>query len=174
MIVWYRMQQGVWALLAFTQTVDEVLAQQHLNEAQWALFCQMSHSEQLHSLNVLRTVLAQASETPSDLAVAALMHDVGKSRYHMSVLEKTLVTLIKTFLLGWFQQLSEADKVTTWRAPFAVYRYHPDWGAELMSEADSTERTLWLVAHHQDAAETWHNHPNYPLLLRLQAADDVN
>lgn len=174
MIVRYRIQQGVRTLLAFAQSVDEPLARHYLNAAQWHIFCGLARSEQLHSLNVLRAVLRQSAETPRDLAIAALLHDVGKSRYHMSLPQKTSATLIKAFLPAVFDHLSAEEDLTTWRAPFAVYRYHPQWGAALLCRTGASERTLWLVAHHQENRERWRDHPHYPLLERLQRADDTN
>lgn len=63
-----RIQQGIRALLAFTQTVDYELTERYLTTEQMALFRRMAKSEQLHSLNVLRDVLAQEEQTPHDLA----------------------------------------------------------------------------------------------------------
>lgn len=169
-----RFQQGIRALLAFTQTVDYNLAEQYLSPEQMTLFRQMSQSEKLHSIQVLRTVLAQESETPNDLAVAALMHDVGKSRYHLAVWQKTISILVMKLLPQLDQSLSATDHLTFWRAPFVVRRHHPKWSAELLASVKSSSRVVWLAAHHADAREQWHGHPDYGLLDRLIRADDAN
>jgi hypothetical protein len=169
-----RFRQGIRALLAFTQDVDYALAATYLNDRQMSLFKQMGRSEQLHSLNVLRSVLAQSPQTPHDLAVAALLHDVGKSRRNMAVWQKTISVLVKTFLPPLNHYLSKDDKLTFWNAPFVVRCWHPKWSAELLAETDASECVLWLAGHHADAAEQWHEHPYYPLLLRLQQADNEN
>lgn len=169
-----RIQQGVSALLAFARAVDYDLAARYLTSEQLALFKQMARAEQLHSLNVLRDVLAQADETPHDLAVAALMHDVGKSRRHLSVAQKTISVLVKRFWPALEQRLTADERTDFWHAPFTVRRYHPKWSAELLAQRGASERAIWLAQHHQDDAATWQDHPNYPLLLRLQAADDAN
>lgn len=173
-----RLQQGVRALLAFSQDVDYELAAQYLNVPQMTLFRQMTRTDQLHVLNVLRDVLAadrQANRsTPHDLAVAALLHDAGKGRYHLSLPEKTFVVLVRAFLPALYETLSQQERLNTWHAAFAVYRYHAKWSAEMLQPAGASERAIWLAAHHQDDAETWHAHPHYDLLCRLQRADDAN
>lgn len=169
-----RLRQGVRALLAVSQTVDYELIQTVLAPAQLALFRQMSRSEQLHSLNVLRSVWAQATETPHDLSVASLMHDVGKSRYRMSLFQKALVVLVRKGLPRLYRRWSRAGTLDDWRAPFVVSRYHPQWSAELLASVGASERAVWLVAHHQEPLALWRGHPYSALLERLQMADDMN
>jgi HD domain len=169
-----RIRQGVRALLAFGYPVDYGLAEQYLSARQMVLFCQMGRSEQLHSLNVLRSVLAQSAQTPSELAVGALLHDVGKGRYRLAVWQKTVAVLVKHLLPGLNARLAAHDTLTLWNAPFVVRQWHPRWSAELLAGADSAAAVVWLAEHHADAAEQWREHPDYPLLVRLQKADDEN
>lgn len=170
----YRLRQGMRALFAFSQQVDYTLAASALTPPQLALFRQMSRGEQLHSLNVLRTILEQESHTPDDLAAAALLHDVGKSRYRLSIAQKSLAIIVHKALPGLYRSLSRGDTLNLWRAPFIVRQQHPRWGAEMLRQTHTAERVLWLVEHHQDAAAKWQNHPHYELLRRLQRADNMN
>lgn len=168
----YRFQQGVRALLAFTQPVDHDLAAAHLPPHLLPCFEQMRRSEQLHSLNVLRSVLQQEIDTPPPLAQAALLHDVGKSRYPFPVWQKTLVVLVRAFLPYLFKQLSQGSTDNFWQRPFVVNVQHPQWSAEMAAGAD--EQTRWLIAHHADLLSQWGEHPDLYLLKRLKQADDAN
>ncbi|MBL8164963.1 MAG: hypothetical protein JNJ61_23470, partial [Anaerolineae bacterium] len=56
-----RLKQGLRALLAFSRPVDWDLAAETLSPDLMTLFRRLKRSEQLHSLNVLRGVLAQGS-----------------------------------------------------------------------------------------------------------------
>lgn len=169
-----RIQQGIRALLAFSQPVDYDLAAQYLSDSQLAAFKQMSRSEQLHSLNVLRSVLTGANQTPQDLAIVALMHDVGKSRYHLAVWQKTLAVLVRKFAPALFRRWRTNETLTLWRAPYIVATFHPKWSAEILRETGANECVIWLAEHHQDDADQWREHPHYELLIRLQQADDLN
>jgi hypothetical protein len=170
----HRIKQGGRALLAFAQPLDETLAQQTLSPAQMSLFRQLNRAEQLHSLNVLRDVLAQADSTPPDLAAAALLHDCGKSRYALATWQKTLAVLVRAFVPPLEKYLSQDDRLSFWRAPFVVRQYHPAWGAQMLSDIGAAPRLIWLVAHHADPLDRWQDHPDVTLLARLKKADDAN
>lgn len=169
----YRLRQGVRALLAFSQPVDHSLAARYLSVEELRLFQQMRRNEQLHSLNVLRAVLAQA-ETPPDLAVAALLHDVGKIRYPMAIWQKSIAVLIAKLTPSLYQRWSMAEESAWWARPVIVKARHPQWSGELLSAIHSSATAIWWVTHHQDAADQWRDHPYFAGLQRLQAADNEN
>lgn len=171
-----RMRQGMRALLAFRETPDLNLAAQYLNMPQLALFRQMPHLEQVHAINVLKTLLTlPLPETADDralddLAVAALLHDVGKSIHRVRVWQKTLPVLVKAASPELYGKFTDRDpKNHLWRA-FAVKAHHPAWGAQMAARANTSARALWLIEHHQDAPDEVTD----PLLRLLQTADDAN
>ena len=168
-----RLRQGIRALLAFSRPVDTALAAEYLSPALMTCFEQMRRSEQLHSLNVLRGTLVQGS-TPPDLAIAALLHDVGKSRYPFPTWQKTLVVLIKTFTPRLFQRLSQGSEKNFWQRPFVLSKHHPAWSAQIVAAAGAPECAVWLVAHHADSLSRWADHSYLHLLERLKQADDTN
>ncbi len=167
-----RMRQGLRALFAFSQPLDLDLAAQYLSPPLLSLFRQMKRSEQLHSLNVLRTVEEQGT-VPHDLAVAALLHDVGKSRYPLHVWQKTIAVLIHAAWPGLFRRWSIGDPANPLYRPFVVNVCHPNWSADMIAEAGASEDTVWLVRHHADHDSAIE--PKYTdWLRRLQQADDAN
>jgi hypothetical protein len=169
-----RVRQGIRALLAFTRAVDYDLVAEYLSPQQLALFRQMRRSEQLHSLNVLRSALAQGP-VPDDLAVAALLHDVGKVRHPLAIWQKSLAVIVRAFSPGLFRRWSQVEQPRPWQLACVVAEQHPAWSAELAAAADTSERALWLISHHDRSATDWgENHPHVYLLKRLQAADDAN
>lgn len=173
MPVVYRLQQGARALFAFSQSVDWVLAERYLSPALMALFRQMDRGEQLHSLAVLRDVLAQG-DTPNDLAVAALLHDVGKSRYPISVWQKTLAVMVRAVAASAYTRWSKGSPLNLWQRPFVVYEQHPQWSAEMLQAAGASVGACWLVAHHASSLDTATTPAQVEWLKRLQQADDQN
>jgi hypothetical protein len=169
----YRIGQAIRGLVAFSQPVDYALAAAYLSPELMALFDRMRRSEQLHGLNVLRTVLAQG-QAPRDLGVAALLHDVGKSRYSVRIWQKTIAVVVETLAPRLFERFSRGNPARFWLRPFVVKARHPEWSAEMLAEAGASEAAVWLAAHHQDEASRWKRHPYFPLLQRLQRADDAN
>ncbi|MFN8529204.1 MAG: hypothetical protein U0670_11365 [Anaerolineae bacterium] len=176
-MIWlHRFQQGLRALavMAFAPTIDDSQAALYLTPQQLADFRRLKPAEQMHSLRVLSAVLAQADPTPSALAAAALMHDVGKTRYPVSLFGKTLPVLVSVVSPTLVTRLSQGDPRRWWVRPFATYRLHPQWSGDILTASHANPDAVWLAAHHADPAEEWHDHPLYPLLVRLQQADDVN
>lgn len=173
MTMTYRVRQGLQALSAFARTPDYGLAARYLAPPLMDVFRAMRRNEQLHSLNVLRALLAEG-DTPRDLAVAALLHDSGKSRYPLGVWQKTYAVLLRRLFPRLFERLSSGNPHNLLIRPFVVYVHHPDWSAELMTTAGATPDAVWLAAHHQENRTHWQNHELFHLLERLQRADDAN
>ncbi len=171
-----RLRQGVRALIAliFAPSVDYDAVARALTLSQVALFKRLQRAEQLHSLRVLRAVLAQDTVTPPALAVAALLHDIGKVRYPVGLIGKMLPVLVKRISPRLVRRLSDGNPENRFIRPFVVYLHHPAWSSELITKDGGSPDAAWLAAHHADDADRWRNHPLYAQILRLQAADDRN
>ena len=93
----HRLRQGMRALFAFARPVDLCLAARYCRREQLRCSGGCAAASSCTACNVLRAVLAQGAHTPPDLAVAALLHDVGKTRYPLALWQKTLAVLVRTF-----------------------------------------------------------------------------
>ena len=167
----HRFAQGAGALFAFARSPDLDLARRHLSSCEYHVFRSMSRSEQLHSLNVLRQVLKADPTAPRSLRTAALLHDVGKSRSHLSTWQKTLAVIIEAIAPRLSRRLSEDETISFWRAPFVVRRHHAKWSGEILRNCGSGADAIWLVERHQDNPEQHRNCQRYELLASLQSAD---
>ena len=168
-----RFEQGVRACLAFATPVELQLAKEHLSVKEFDAFCAMSRAEQLHSLNVLRAVLAQSDRTLHPLAVAALLHDVGKSRYCLAVWQKSLCVIVKAMFPRLADWLGREPRLNPWRAPFVVRKQHHKWSADILRACGSDPVAIWLAEHHQEQLASLRNNSHVGLLQRLQRADDA-
>lgn len=170
----YRLRQGVRALTASARPLDMALAARTLTPGEYGVFRRLRRGECQHSLDVLRALREQGDTSPA-LATAALLHDAGKARCPLSVAEKSLAVLIRTFAPTLFGRWSHRGDL---RWPIlracVVYAQHPGWSADLMRAVGSPPDAIWLAAHHADDAAIWRGHALYEALMRLQAADDTN
>ncbi len=166
-----RLRQGFRALTAWSRPVDAALAASALTPAQMTLFRRLRRGEQLHALNVLRAVRAAGEQSP-DLAVAALLHDVGKTIGPFYFHERVLVVLVKKLLPARFERWS-AGEPRGWTRPFAISRRHPEWSARMLAEAGASACAVDLCRRHADPIDPPRDETER-LLHVLQAADNAN
>lgn len=168
-----RLRQGLAALLAFHTSPDLELAREYLTQRELVSFKSMSRADQVHSLRVLRLVLRAAPKAPSPLTRAALLHDIGKSRYHLAVWQKSLSVVLLRIAPSLCRKLSDERSFGKWRAPFVVSQHHPKWSGELLRDCGADAAVIWLAEHHHDDSARLRNHEWISLLTALQAADNA-
>jgi hypothetical protein len=151
-----RIQQGVRALVSGLHPVEDALAQPYLSPDLFALYRQMRRFERQHSLRVLRALLA-SGHSQADLLTAALLHDVGKTRFSFSVPEKVLVVLVKAILPGTYWRwgrLWQPGSRAFWQRPFAISVQHPAWGAAIAAQAGASPLACALIRDHAEITPT--------------------
>jgi putative nucleotidyltransferase with HDIG domain len=152
----YRVRQ-FWRTISLKTDPHELeQAEVLLTEAQWGLFLHLQPGEQSHALVMYHKLLEQGENQP-DLLVAALLHDVGKQRYRMNPVERSMVVLAKAVLPGQAQRWgslpsSGFDGAPGWRKAFILAEQHAEWGAELVREAGVSPLTESLIRKHHDPA----------------------
>jgi hypothetical protein len=125
----------------------------------------MQPSEQVHAYQVFQHLKA-AGHSDSDLLVAALLHDVGKILYPLSIFDRVVIALGKRLFLRAARRWGGGTPRGL-RRPFVVAVNHAAWGADLAAQAGASSRTVGLIRCHQDSPPL-----DDPLLAALQAADD--
>jgi len=161
----YRARQFRLALFGPWPAVPNEALDPYLSPALIAIFRRMTPSEQAHSAAVLRRLQAAAHNDP-DLFVAALLHDVGKLPFPLSVLDRVLIVLGKRFFPRTAERWGEGEPRGL-RRPFVVAARHAGWGADLAAAAGASPRACDLIRRHQDFSPT-----DDALLAALQQADD--
>jgi putative nucleotidyltransferase with HDIG domain len=169
----YRIRQ-LWNLIRAKPLPESALVHVAtiLSPAELVLFHKQVASDRVHGYRVLRT-LQQAGEQDARLLAAALLHDVGKSRTKMTVVDRVLGAvgerLFPEHTTNWGK-----NEQGRWRRPFVIRRQHAQWGATLAREAGSNPTTVRLIRHHQDPASVLDNLEDRQLLERLKWADNQN
>jgi hypothetical protein len=176
--VFYRLRQ-FWSALSAAPSAGELdKVRSLLTPPQMALFLRMHRSEQAHSIQVMGAVFHTSNgiqaESRQDLLRAALLHDVGKSRYPVRIWERVLIVLSKVFLPGmvkrWGESAAEGSGLG-WRRAFVVSQQHPAWGAQMAAEAGASSLVSTLIRRHQDPRSNSSEGLEDCLLQMLQAAD---
>jgi len=138
-----------------------------LSPAERALFTRLSLADQWHSVRVLGDLRAAGYNDP-DLLAAALLHDVGKTRYPLTAWDRTVivvgVALLPRRAARWGQGPPDG-----WRRPFVIRARHPEWGAAMAAAAGTRAAVVDLIRRHADRPGEGDD-----VLRALQWADDQN
>ncbi len=170
MRILYRTRQVWHALNSYPAAEELAQVRNTLTPSLISLFSRMQISEQAHSLRVFNQLIAQ-DEKNADLLVAALLHDVGKSRHPLRLYERVMVVLAKTLFPGWVKRWGQGDP-SGWQRPFVVAEQHPAWGAEMATQAGASPLAAALIYRHQENLQGKAVTYEDQLLYRLQLLDD--
>lgn len=164
----YRVSQFVQAAFSRPAPGDADLAARYLPPSLHAHFARLSRAEQAHALTVLRTLLRQGHGDP-DLLAAALLHDIGKGRAPLRLMDRVLVVLAHAFVPHLAARWCEGEPAG-WRRPFVVAAHHAEWGGAMVRQAGGSPTLAELIRRHHDPIPSAST-PADSLLKALQAAD---
>lgn len=94
-------------------------------------------------------VLTHAGHNEPALLTAALLHDIGKTRHPLPIVERVLVVLGNKFLPGRAASWGIGEPAG-WRRAFVIKAQHAQWGAEMAAQAGSNPQVVELIRRHQD------------------------
>lgn len=163
----YRFRQFFQVLWANVRRVDNGYAQARLDsQTLLALFQSMSRQEQNHAIDVCQA-LETAGQTNKDLLTAALLHDVGKCRLRITIIERVWVVLGEYAFPEASQRWAEEKNAHhLLRRGFVLRQHHAAWGADMARVAGASAQTVDIIRRHNEKDS------DSDLIRTLYAADD--
>jgi putative nucleotidyltransferase with HDIG domain len=128
-------------------------------------FVALPVNDQRHGLDVLDTVTDLEAQPSPLLQQAALLHDLGKSEAHFSVIERSLTVVLRAVSPKTLNALQRSRPGFARR--YGIYADHARIGAERLRAAGAAELAAIVAEHH---AKT----PQSEVTRRLQRADGRN
>lgn len=129
------------------------------------LFFALPVNDQRHGLDVLETVTQLEGQPSHLLQQAALLHDLGKSEAHFSVIERSLTVFLRAASPKALKALQRSRPEFARR--YRMYADHARIGGERLRSAGAAELAAIVAEHHANA-------PQSDVTRRLQRADRRN
>ena len=148
---------------------DAAWAEQHLLQAEVAVWKKMSRPDRRHAVGVAHRVeRALGTEATRPVLAAALLHDCGKTVSGLGTYGRVIATLSAKFAgrdhaMAWSETQGFTRRV-------GLYLEHPRLGADLLGLTGSAPLTVAWTAEHHLPPEEW----SVPQEIgaALKAADD--
>lgn len=141
-----------------------------ISEEEFALFNKLLKSEQKHSVRIAKYIdntidnnVVKEKEIINNkelLIKAALLHDVGKSRKTINVIDKSIIVILNKLTKGNLRNFEKSKKVK-------CYYNHSEYSYEILKDINNEERLLNIIRYH-------HNETDDVLISFFKEADDKN
>jgi len=128
-------------------------------------FLELPVNDQRHGLDVLETVTRLESQPSQLLQQVALLHDLGKSEAHFSVVARSLTVFLRAVSPRTLNNLQRSRPAFARR--YGIYADHARIGAERLRAAGATDLAAIVAEHHA-------KDPQSDVTRRLQRADGRN
>lgn len=141
-----------------------------ITNEEFELFTKLLKSEQKHSVRIAKYIensidnnLINDKEIINNkqlLIKAALLHDIGKSKSPINVIEKSIIVILNKLTKGNLRNFKKSQKVQ-------CYYNHADYSYELLNKVNNNKRLLEIVKNH-------HKETNDKLIIFFKDSDDKN
>lgn len=148
--------------------IDYVI--ERLNDKEKELFFKLLKSEQKHSVRIATEIenLIDSKEIRDEYLVSnkqklikvALLHDVGKARKRLNVIDKSIIVILAKITNQKLKNIEFSKKVK-------CYYFHSEYSYELLEDIMEDKEILYIIKNH-------HNDIDDKLINFFQAVDDKN
>lgn len=168
----YRIKQLIWAIRSIWKEIDYEYVRGFLNKDEILLFKKLKKSEQYHCIRVCRDSIKIAKSYGNNInyemvGKLALLHDIGKSEYHINILTKAILVVVHKISKGNLKKFSNKPFID-------IYYNHGKKGVIILT--DNSKNKGDYSREFLDAIEKHHSLKSSTniLLNILREADNKN
>lgn len=146
--MFYRVRQFIWGLFSLYRKVDYDYVKKYLSEEDLVLFDRLKVNDKHHCIRVCNDAINFNSSLKENerveeviLGKAALLHDVGKSVLHLSLIDKSLIVILDRLTKGKIKKYKKNKRIN-------IYYNHPKEGYEILKSRGYSKEILEVVRDH--------------------------
>lgn len=149
---------------------DYIYVKTILNEEEFLLFSKLLNSEQKHSVrnakeieNIIDNNITKDKDIVENrdlLTKVALLHDIGKSRKRINIIDKSIIVILNKLTNGSLRNIKKSKKVQ-------CYYNHSEYSYEILKEINDDDLLLNIIKNH-------HRETEDKLIKFFQEIDDKN
>lgn len=164
----YRVKQFVWGFTSLFKDIDYKYISKFLNEDEIKIFNKLKHNDKHHCIRVCKDSIKMRNDLDIDVDIyklgkAALLHDVGKSKKHLSLIEKSVVVVLDKATKGRIKRYDNIKQID-------IYYNHPKIGLEILNKFDYDKEFLQVIRYHHNKDRIKEN----KILDIISRCDDKN
>lgn len=146
----YRIKQFFWALTAQITQEEQKFIKHYLSPQEIELFDKLKIYEQKHSVNVAKALQKDITyDNPKEMIRVGLLHDIGKIKYPIGPVRKSIMVLLDKFTKGKIAQYNQLKMVR-------CYYEHPQIGYEMLKERGGySKEFLEIIQKHHEESDKW-------------------
>lgn len=129
-MAFYRIKQFIWGFTTLFKEIDYTYITKFLDENEIKIFNKLKHNDKHHCIRVCKDSIKMRNDLSIDvdmykLGRAALLHDVGKGKAHLSLIEKSTVVLLDKVTRGKIRKYDNVKQIN-------IYYNHPKIGLGIL------------------------------------------
>ncbi|MBD7916396.1 HD domain-containing protein [Clostridium sp. Sa3CUN1] len=166
----YRVKQFIWGFTSLFKKIDDTYLTKFLDEEEIKIFNKLKHNDKHHCIRVCKDSIKMRNSLNINvdmyrLGRAALLHDVGKSVKHLSLIEKSILVILDKITNGKIKKYTNIKQIN-------VYYNHPKIGSEILKNNgfNNDKELLDIVQYHHSSIAKFDNE----MLKIIKTCDDIN
>lgn len=164
----YRVKQFFWGLKSLYTKIDEDLVKKFLTKDEIDIFKQLKINDQHHCIRVCKDSLEANKNFEFNineyiLGKAALLHDIGKTKLHLNLFEKSIIVILDKLTRGRIRKFKNIKQID-------IYYNHPEIGYDILKDKGYSKEVLEVVREHHNKEKVRHNE----YLTIIAFSDDKN
>ena len=144
----YRVKQFILGFISLYKKVDYDYVNKYLNEDDLVLFNRLKINDKHHSIRVCKDSInfnnkLEKKEKVDEVKLgrAALLHDLGKSKLYLSLIDKSAIVILDKITKGNIKNYKKNKKIN-------IYYKHPKEGYEILRRKGYSKEILEVVRDH--------------------------